>query len=369
MRITRIEATPYSPPLRQFFGRSVKLGFGELKNLEFGLVRVHTDEGVVGLGEISNVFAPSGGVQCHIVRDVLAAHLIGENPAHIARIHSLMDLAIDGMEPAKAGIDIALYDIVGKALDVPVHMLLGGQVREAIRLSFSIMFGSAEEMASLAGDLVEDGFKTVKVKVGQGVREDEDAIRAIRAKVGADITIRVDANMAWKTPKEALETLRRIEPFGIELAEQPLVGTDLDGMAFIREHIDIPIMADESVWAPRTAMRVLQRHAADVVSVYVAESGGLFRAAQIFAMCEAAGIPNAIGSMPENGIGTAAEVHLGVAMTNLAVAADCCGSAYYDHDFLNTPLKVEDGLAYPPDGPGLGVELDENIFEGWCNTS
>ena len=369
MRITRIEATPYSPPLLQFFGRNVKIGFGEINNLEFGLVRIHTDEGIVGCGEISNVFAPSGGAQCRIVNDLLAPRLLGEEPAHIARIHALMDLAIDGMEPAKAGIDMALYDIVGKALNVPVHVLLGGQVRDNIPLSFSIMFGSTEEMAGLASDLVRDGFKTVKVKVGQGGDADEEAIRAIRAAVGDHITIRVDANMAWKTPKEALETLRRIEPFGIELAEQPLVGSDLDGMAFIRERIDIPIMADESVWSPRTAMQVLQRKAADVVSVYVSEAGGLFRAAQIFAMCEAAGIPNVIGSMPENGVGTAAEVHLGVAMTNLAVAADCCGSAYYDHDLLKTPLKVENGLAYPPQGPGLGVEIDESVFERWCNAA
>ena len=365
MRITRIEATPYCPPLKQFFGRSVKLGFGELKDLEFGLVRIHTDEGITGLGEISNVFAPSGGAQCSIVTDVIAPYLIGEGPAHIARIHSLMDLAIEGMEPAKAGIDMALYDIVGKALDVPVHVLLGGQVRDQVRLSFSIMFGAPDEMAGLAVDLVEDGFTTVKVKVGQGALEDEQAIRSIREAVGDDITIRVDANMAWKTPKEALETLRRIEPFGIELAEQPLVGSDLDGMAFIRERTDIPIMADESVWSPRTAMQVLQRRAADVVSVYVSEAGGLFRAAQIFSMCEAAGIPNASGSMPENGVGTAAEVHLGLAMPNLTMAADCCGSAYYDHDYLTTPLKVDNGFAYPPVGPGLGVEIDENVFAQW----
>ena len=343
---------PYCPPLRQFFGRSVKLGFGELKDLEFGLVRIYTDEGIVGLGEISTVFAPRGGLQCRIVSEVFAPLIVGQDPTHIAAIHTLMDNAIEGMEPAKAAIDMALYDIVGKNLGVPVYVLLGGQVRENIPLSFSIMFGSADEMARLSHDLVEDGFKTLKVKVGRGAARDEEAIRAIRAAVGEDVTLRVDAKMAWKTPKEALETLRKIEPYGIELAEQPLVGHDLDGMAFVREHTDIPIMADESVWSPRTAMQVLQRQAADIVSVYVSEAGGLFRAAQIFSMCEAAGIPNAIGSMPENGVGTAAEVHLGVAMSNLAAAADCCGSTYYEHDFLKTPLKVEDGIGVPPAGPG-----------------
>ena len=371
MRITRIEATPYFPPLRQFFGRSVKVGFGELKDFSFGLVRVHTDEGIVGLGEISSVrgpppFGPSGGAQCGIVTEVLAPSLIGEDPAHIARIHALMDLSIDAMEPAKAAVDMALYDIVGKWLGVPVHVLLGGQVREHIPLSFAIMFASPDEMAGFASELVADGFNTVKVKVGQGADTDEAAIRAIRHTVGDGVNVRVDANMAWKTPEQALETLRRIEPFGIELAEQPLIGTDLDGMAFIRERTDIPIMADESVWSPRTAMQVLKREAADIVSVYVSEAGGLFRAAQIFSMCEAAGVPNAIGSMPETGVGTAAEVHLGVAMANLTVAADCCGSIYYDEDFLKTPLEVRDGFAHPPQTPGLGVEIDEEVFTRWC---
>jgi muconate cycloisomerase len=277
-----------------------------------------------------------------------------------------MDLSIDAMEPAKAAVDMALYDIVGKWLGVPIHVLLGGQVREHIPLSFSIMFASPDEMAGFASELVADGFKTVKVKVGQGANTDEAAIRAIRHTVGDGVNVRVDANMAWKTPKEALETLRRIEPFGIELAEQPLIGADLDGMAFIRERTDIPIMADESVWSPRTAMQVLKREAADIVSVYVSEAGGLFRAAQIFSMCEAAGVPNAIGSMPETGVGTAAEVHLGVAMANLAVAADCCGSIYYDEDFLKTPLEVRDGFARPPQTPGLGVEIDEEVFTRWC---
>ena len=252
MKITHIEAVPYYPPLIKFFGRHVKMGFGELKTLEFGLVRVSTDEGIAGLGEISIVFAPTGVELSRIAADVIAPHVIGANPFEIAAIHARMDEAIEGAEPAKAAIDIAVYDIVGKALDVPVYTLLGGRVREAIPLSHSIMFGSPEEMAELAGELKGRGFRTVKVKVGQDV--DEAAVRAIRETVGDDFTIRVDANAAWRTPKEALDTLNRIEPYRIELAEQPLAADDLDGMAFVRDHSAIPVMADESVWGPRSAM-------------------------------------------------------------------------------------------------------------------
>ena len=97
-------------------------------------------------------------------------------------------------------------------------------------------------------------------------------------------------------------------------------------------------MADESVWNPRSAMKVIEKKSADIISVYVSEAGGLFRACQIFSMCEAANIPNAIGSMPETGIGTADQIHLGIAMSNLGYASDCCGSLYYDHDFLKNPF-------------------------------
>ena len=126
MKITRIEAIPYSPPFREFFGGPVKLGFGELKNLKYGLVRVHTGEELVGLGEISSVFAPTGGALCRIANEVLAPHLLGEDPAHIAKAHGLMDAAIEGAEPAKAGIDMALFDLVGKSLGVPVQHIAGG---------------------------------------------------------------------------------------------------------------------------------------------------------------------------------------------------------------------------------------------------
>ena len=365
MKITEIEAVPYRPPLRRFFGRDVRTGLGELKDLDYGLVQIHTDEEVTGLGEISTVFPPTGTRLCNIVDETIAPHLIGKDPAHIARIHKLMDTAIEGAEPAKAAIDMALYDIVGKARGVPVHALLGGLVREAIPLSFSIMFGSPEEMAGVAEEVAAQGFTTIKVKVGQGALKDEAAVRAIRKAVGESITLRVDANMAWHTPKEALATLRRLEAYDIELAEQPLAADDLEGMAFVRERIDIPVLADESVWSPRPAMRVVERKAADIVNVYVSEAGGLFRAAQIFALCEAALIPCVIGSMPETGVGTAAEVHLGVAMSNLGYASDCCGSRYFAEELLRTPLRVEDGLAYPPHEPGLGVEVDETVFEKW----
>jgi L-alanine-DL-glutamate epimerase-like enolase superfamily enzyme len=142
---------------------------------------------------------------------------------------------------------MALHDIVGKALQTPVHMLLGGKVRDWIPLSFSIPFGEPSEQSRFATDLVQQGYKTVKVKVGLGPHRDLETVRSVREAIGPAINLRVDANMAWPTAKEAIGMIRAMEPYRLQLVEQPLQPCDLNGMAFIREHVGVPIMADESV--------------------------------------------------------------------------------------------------------------------------
>jgi len=156
-----------------------------------------------------------------------------------------------------------------------------------------------------------------------------------------------------------------MEPYNLELVEQPLAAHDLDGMAEVRRSIGIPLMADESVRNPRSAMEVIRRGAADIANIYVTEAGGLLNASHMFAMFEAAGIPCMIGSMPEFGIGTAAQIHLGVAMTNLGPDSDTCGVLYHEEDLLTTPLRIEHGFSYAPEGPGLGVEIDMDVLERW----
>src|SRR5262249_53599423 len=149
----------------------------------------------------------------------------------------------------------------------------------------------------------------------------------------------------------------------IELVEQPLPARALDAMAEVRRSVGVPIMADESVFGPLDAMEVVRRGAADIVNVYVSESGGLLPAMRIFSLCELAGLPCIIGAMPEMGIGTAAHAHLGVAMTNLGPDTDACGSMYFEGDYLKTPVRIEGGKTYAPEGPGLGVEIDMGKLE------
>lgn len=366
MKITAVRTVPVWGRRRRPFGMVTRTALGAAAISDYTIVFVDTDEGITGLGEVCSVFKRRGALLRADVDLALAPAVVGEDPFRIAFLVQKMDLALDGVEEAKAGIEMALWDIVGKKLGTPVYNLLGGKVRERIPLSYSIPFGTPEQMAGFAAERVKAGHRTIKVKVGSedGPR-DVAAVKAIRAAIGAGVKLRVDGNMGWPTAKHAIRMIRQMEPCDIELVEQPLPAHDLDGMAEVRRNIGVPLMADESIRNPRSAMDVIRRGAADIANVYVTEAGGLLNAMRIFAMCEAAGMPCMIGSMPEFGIGTAAQIHLGIAMTNLGPDSDTCGVLYHEEDLLKVPLRIENGFAYPPAGPGLGIEIDPQVFDRW----
>jgi muconate cycloisomerase len=366
MKITRIRSVAVHGPRTRAFGGVDRTALGPHAVSEHSIVFVETDAGVTGLGEVCSVFKRRGRMLQVDLDLALAPAMLGEDPRRIAHVVRKLDAALDGSEEAKAGIEMALWDIKGKALGVPVYELLGGLVRERIPLSYSIPFGEPEEMAELAAKRVAAGHRTVKVKVGSdSAARDIEAVRRVRAAVGPAIRVRVDGNMGWPNAKHAIAVIREMERHDLELVEQPLPAHDLDGMAEIRRAIAAPLMADESIRTPLDAMRVVKAGAADIANVYVTEAGGLLNAARIFAICEAAGMPCMIGSMPEFGIGTAAQIHLGLAMTNLGPDSDTCGVLYHAEDLLARKLRIENGFAYPPEGPGLGVEIDMAVLDRW----
>jgi L-alanine-DL-glutamate epimerase-like enolase superfamily enzyme len=370
MKITGVRCIPVLAQRRRAFGGVTRTALGPAAFSDYAIVFVDTDAGITGLGEVDSVFKRRGSLLHGDVERALAPAVIGENPLRIAHLVAKMDQVLDGSEEAKAGIEMALWDIKGKALDTPVYNLLGGKVRERIPLSYSIPFGEPDAMADFAQEKVKLGHRTIKVKVGsEDSARDIAAVKAVRKAIGPEIKLRVDGNMGWRTPKQAARIIRQMEEANLELFEQPLPADDLDGMAEVRRLISVPLMADESIRNPRSAMQVIRRGAADIANVYVTEAGGLLNAAKIFAMCEAAGMPCMIGSMPEFGIGTAAQIHLGVAMTNLGPDSDACGVLYHEEDLLTKPLRIENGFSYAPDGPGLGVEVDMKVLEAWKNAA
>jgi muconate cycloisomerase len=365
VKITAVRTVVAWGPRRPAYGAATRTALGLAAVSEHAIVFVETDVGVTGLGEIASVFQRRGRLLARDVEALLAPAVLGEDPRRIAYLVQKMDRALDGVEEAKAGIEMALWDILGKALGAPVHALLGGKVRERIPLSYSVPFGEPAAMAEFARDRVREGHRTIKVKVGNDPGRDVEAVERVRAAIGPAVRLRIDANMAWRTAKEAIRLIRAMERWDLELVEQPLPPRDLVALAEVRRAIGVPLMADESIRTPRDAMDVIRHGAADIANVYVTEAGGLLSASRIFTLCEAAGMPCMIGSMPEFGIGTAAQIHLGVAMPNLGPDSDTCGVLYHTEDLLTRPLRIEAGFAYPPDGPGLGVDIDMAVLERW----
>lgn len=366
MKITNIRCVPVACPRKRAYGGVTMTALGLAAVSDYTIVFVDTDAGITGLGEVDSVFKRRGSLLRHDLTTALVPAVLGEDPFRIAWIVQKMDLVLDGAEEAKAGIEIALWDILGKSLNTPIYNLLGGKVRDRIPLSYSIPWGLPEDMAELASERVKWGHRTIKVKVGSDdAPRDVAAVKLIRSAIGPDVKLRVDGNMGWRNAKQAIQVIRQMEEYDLELVEQPLAAHDLAGMAEVRQGINVPLMADESMRGPRSAMDVIKHQAADIGNVYVTEAGGLLNASRIFAMCEAANMPCMIGSMPEFGIGTAAQIHLGIAMTNLGPHSDTCGVLYHQEDLLTSPLRIENGFAYPPEGPGLGVEVDMTILEKW----
>lgn len=363
MKITAIEAVPVRVPRRVLHGDAFRTSLGSARVSEYVVVIVTTDEGLTGLGEASSVFARRGTMLHLEIESLLAPVLLGADPARISEAVARMNAALDGAEPAKAALEMALWDIKGKALGTPVYDLLGGKVRDRVALSYSIPFAPPAKAAANAEELVREGFRTVKIKVGQDLHNDVATVEAIRAAVGPGVRVRIDANMGFADTKQCLKFIDRVAQFEPEILEQPLARHDLPGMAEVRRRSSIPIMADESVWTPLDAAELVRQQAADVASIYVSEAGGLLEAWRCFALLNPAGISCLIGSMPELGIGTAAAIHLAIAMPDLPFACDACGALYHTDDLITDPLKFEGGFAYPPDKPGLGIELDRDALE------
>lgn len=364
MQVTDVRAVPVSVPLSFDF----RSALGVLRVSEYGIVIVETDEGVTGIGEISAIWHGNGHPLCRLVNDVLTPRLRGLDPFAVTRFHELAGELFPFSRialPAVAALDMALLDIRGKELGRPAYDLLGGLARDRVELSMSLSIAPVGDVLRQARHLVERGFHTLKVKAATAA--DLDAAHALRREFGDEVKLRVDLNMACRSAKEALRLIHGLEPASVISVEQPLPPDDLDGMAFLREQSEIPIMADESVWAPGDAWELLRRGAADIVNIYVSESGGPTRMRQTMDICCLAGAGVAIGSMPELGLGTTAAAHAAFSAPRLDHPSDVAGHLYHADDVVTHTLRIEDGALLPPTGVGLGAELDEEKLARYRN--
>ena len=319
-------------------------------------------------GEFGRYFGESAMITRSVIETYLAPAVIGLELGNFAELHARMDAIIRGYPYSKAAVEFAAYDLAGRWLNVPVHTLLGGKARDKVAITHSIGLISIEEPKVEAAKLAAEGIKTIKVKIGVDPARDVKMVAAVREAAGEAMEICVDANEGYKTPGEAVQTVRQMEKYRLKYVEQPVMG--IERIAEVGRRIDAPVMADESAWNAHDAIQIIQNGGIQIVSIYTTKAGGLYKAMEVGAVCRAAGIICNVNGSIETGIGNLANVQ--VAAASPAATLSCVipistpaeaqhgqvGGIYYKDDLLVEPMQVVDGAVVVPSGPGMGIDVD-----------
>jgi L-alanine-DL-glutamate epimerase-like enolase superfamily enzyme len=339
----------------------------------YPLVRVWGEDGLYGIGEASPM---SPDVTKVAVEQQLKPLLVGMDALDLEACWERMYVTTyktrgQGTSIAISGVDIALHDLAGKALGVPVYRLLGGRYREKVRVYASYMSRdlSDAEYARRAAQAMEGGFSGVKIKIGarygfdaKDPDEDESLVAAVREAIGPKAELLVDANSGYSV-HTAIKVGRMLERYRVFHFEEPIPFTDLDGMAQVAAAVDIPIAAGEQHHTRYDFKELLVRGAADIVQPDVTKCGGLSEAKKIATLADAFG-KYVTTHTTTVGVGLAAHLHFWASTPNCRYAQEFNVVASRERPvFLRTRLAPEDGYLAVPDGPGLGVELDEEAVE------
>jgi len=321
------------------------------------VVELVDSDGRSGFGEAPQVWQVTGasiaGARA-CVTEVLAPLLTGRDPGDLVARTAEVRRAVAGNEAAKAAVDTALHDLAARQLGVPLVRLLGGTTLR-VPTDVTLAAGDADDLAVTASQRVRDGFRVIKLKVGADAAGDLARIRAVRAALGPGVRLRLDANQGW-TPREAVRIIRDAEDAGLdlELVEQPVPHWDIDGLAWVSDRVDVPIMADEAVFGVRDLVEVIRRRAADMVNVKLAKCGGIGPARTLLELAAAYDVGTIVGSMMETGIGVGAAASLAAAYGTTATP-DLDAAWWLASSPTAGGLRYEAAEVVLPDAPGLGV--------------
>jgi o-succinylbenzoate synthase len=367
MRIVRIAWLPFRMPYVVPFSTA----HGSEQTRRGAIIRVTADDGRVGLGEASPLPAFGGGTLDDTLAQIvkLAARIVGQDlDAALALLDQLV-YGEPGMSAAACGFDTALLDLQAQAAGLPMAQLLAAGAASEVPVNATVGAVDPAAASRAAGQAVQAGILCVKLKVGvMSTRAAElDRIAAVRATLGADTRLRLDANAAWDV-SEAIAIIREAERYQIELVEQPVAADDLAGMARVRAAVRTPIAADESVGGPEQAAQVIAAGAADILVVKPMMAGGLRRARAIIAQARLAGLQTFVTTTIDTGVGVAAALHLAATLPTPLACGLATGTLLVG-DLLFQPMIVRNGALHVPDQPGLGVRIDERqvalYASGW----
>ena len=340
------------------------ISYATYPNMPAIIIKLETDTGLVGYGEAvpdEHVTGEQAAGTYEILKNILIPQILGENPFDIEHIHHLMNSAIVRNQAAKAAIDIACYDLMGKAANQPVYNLIGGRAHEQLQYPKVLSIEDPAIMAEKAKNAVAQGFSSLKLKVGGSDSSiDIERIYAVREAVGKAVPIRIDVNQGWKTVGHAVQVINQLDGAKLTWIEQPIRMGDFRGLADIRRKTSTPIMADESVQTMEDVLEIIRLEAADYINIKLMKSGGIFPAIQMAKAAESAGIIAQIGSMVESSVGSAAGYHAVMARRNIQTA-ELTGPLLFKEEIGNLDFRLPN--VNLTERPGLGIEVDEAQLE------
>lgn len=355
MLIRSIETIPVAVPLTKPF----KTALRTVHTAYAVYVKVTCEDGRVGWGEAVPTHVITGdsvGSITYAIEEVIAPQLVGLDVRQREVVFHTLRRSIVRNTSAKAAVDMAIYDLLGQLAGMPLYQLLGGFHQE-IETDFTVSVNGWVEMADDAERYVANGFNVLKVKVGLGeISEDIARIKAIRERVGSVPRIRLDANQGWQV-KEAVRAIRLLEDAGlaIELIEQPVLADDIEGLKYVTDNTLTPIMADESVFSAKDALRVLQLRAADLINIKLMKSAGIHEALKINTLAETYGVECMAGSMIETKLGITAAAHFAASQPNIT-RFDFDAPLMLAKDMVVGGIVYEERTIHLPKTSGLGLD-------------
>jgi L-alanine-DL-glutamate epimerase-like enolase superfamily enzyme len=364
VKIREIRAIPVEVP--RFEQTVIAASYGSTPAARHVVTLVTTEDGVVGIGEASPEYLWTGEdlkTCCNCINDYVAPALVGQDALAVENAARRMDAAITFNQQAKAAVEMALWDIVGKVAKLPLHQIWGGRVRDAIKVKF-VVSGPPQRAAEMAQELTSRGFRYIKIKTGLELAGDLQRVRAVRKALPDTVPIGIDSNEGW-TYAEAVKAVPVLEELGVSFIEQPFYRYPRQNFPEFRKTTTIPLVAHESLFSLDDALELATMRAVDVWALTPQTHKGYLRTRDILGIAHAARIPCLLGSNIELGIGSALMAQIGLSAPSIdgTIPSDLIGPFYHVHDVIKEKFELRDGAIYPPEGPGLGVTLDEDAIK------
>jgi muconate cycloisomerase len=376
-RIISLELTPLQVPFNQIVKEAMQPAGGlgmaipaeeEWLGGDFAICRMTDEEGNTGLGE-QFVWWPETGVSPNqiiiAIQEALYRYVLGHSPFDYKNIRNHMNNNVARNETAKGLLDMACWDLMGKIAKKPACELMGGCQADLLEMGALVPLMDARSMADMAHGWQLAGHKTIRLKLGKSIKDDVGIVQIVRESLGEQAAIRVDYNQAYR-PEDAIKAIKAIEPYAIKIAEQPVAATDFEGMAYVQQRVNVPLMSHEGCFSLQDIRTLLALKAVRIIGMNSERPGGVTNALDAISLAKERGLGVVIHNQTL-GIADSMMIHLASAhYRSLGHAIELFGHVMYADDLITSHIDFNNGQVRVPAGPGWGVELDEPALDKYA---